>query len=557
MVLFLHSGELFMPRLKNAGRKNMTKLYKVTFLPQRMTAMIEEGTTILEAEQAQGLEPDAPCGGMGTCGKCRVTIRKGKKTGSVLACQTSVDSDMVIDTNPQEKVQRILAGGRSREVTVDPGVRAKDDKPFYLMAFDIGTTTLVGYLMDGRNGKVLATESRMNPQHTYGADVISRANYVLENENGSKLMKDLITGALNKLISQACDAIGIDRTEILQVAIVGNTCMHHLFLGLSPKSLVLAPYVPAVKEGIIGKARDYQIQIAPEGRLILLPNIAGFVGGDTVGCMLSIAFDQLNEMSLMIDIGTNGEMVLGDKNRMMTTSTAAGPAFEGAKIECGMRGSRGAVSHLTEAEDELKIEVIDDVKPIGICGSGLIDILAFLIRRGFLDQMGGFVEPDELEDPVARREAWRLITVHKQPAFLLYKAEDTGNHQDIYLSQKDVREVQLAKGAIAAGIQILSEKLGIEPENIEKVYLAGAFGNYMDAESACMIGLIPYALHERIVTVGNAAGEGAKLACLNKDEAVYAGKLAKEAEFIELANEGAFQDVFVDQLQFDQAREDL
>lgn len=535
----------------------MAKTFEVTFLPQKVTCQVEEGKTILQAEQDVGLEPDAPCGGAGKCGKCRVNIVEGKKTGVVLACQTKVEYDMKVDTMPMEKIEKILAGGMSRDVDLDPGVKAVDGKPFYLMAFDIGTTTVVGYLMDGANGKVVSTKSRMNPQHQYGADVISRANYVLETEDGSKVMKKAIVDCLNQLIALAVKDVGATIEDVRQVSIVGNTCMHHLFLGISPKSLVLAPYVPAVKEGMIRKPSEVGIRIAGDGRVVILPNIAGFVGADTVGCLLAVAMDQLDDMSLMIDIGTNGEMVLGNKSRMMTTSTAAGPAFEGAKIECGMRGSKGAVSHLIEKGDHIEFEVVDQAKPIGICGSGLIDILAFLIRHGFIDQMGGFVDEDELEDELAKKEAWRLTRINKQPAFLLFQAEESGNGSPVYLSQKDVREVQLAKGAIAAGIQILSEKLGIQISDIKQVFLAGAFGNYMDSESACTIGLIPYELHDRIKAVGNAAGEGSKLACLNQGQYAYACKLAEEAEFIELANEAEFQDVFVDQLQFDQARDDL
>ncbi|HBB61730.1 MAG TPA: ferredoxin, partial [Lachnospiraceae bacterium] len=337
--------------------------------------------------------------------------------------------------------------------------------------------------------------------------------------------------------------------------IVGNTCMHHLFLGISPDSLVHAPYVPAVKEGMIITPEKAGLKMNPSGRVLILPNIAGFVGADTVGCMLSVAFDQLDKMTLMLDIGTNGELVMGNKKKMVTTSTAAGPAFEGAKIECGMRGSRGAVSHLKTEDGRLSLEVVDHAKPIGICGSGLIDILAFLIRYGFIDSYGGFCDVDELEDPLAKTESWRLQEIDGKPAFVLFPAEETGNGSPVYISQKDIREVQLAKGAIAAGIQIMTEKLGICPEDIQQVFLAGAFGNYMDAGNACEIGLIPYELRDRIIPIGNAAGEGAKLACLNQGEYRYACKMAEGAEFIELATESEFQDVFVDKLEFSRAVE--
>ncbi|MDO4621340.1 MAG: ASKHA domain-containing protein [Eubacteriales bacterium] len=536
----------------------MGKTYTVRFQPQNKTVEVEAGVTILEAERLAGLEPDAPCGGQGKCGKCKVNILQGKKQGEVLSCQTPVDSDLVVDTMSQEKVHQILTGGSSRQVLFAPGVSR--DKPFWLMAFDIGTTTVVGYLLDGTEGKQILTVSRMNPQHEFGADVISRANYVLEEgEKGGQEMRACIVKALNALIGEACAKVGLDRSDILQVSIVGNTCMHHLLLGISPDSLVHAPYIPAVKKGMLLKPEEVGLQMAEDGTVVLLPNIAGFVGADTVGCMLAVAFDQLEMQTLMIDIGTNGELVMGNKTKMVTTSTAAGPAFEGAKIECGMRGSSGAISHLKEKEDGIELEIVDEVKPVGICGSGLIDVVAFLIRHGFVNCYGGFRDREDIEedaDPLAIKELDRLIEVHGQPAFLLIPAEETQFGTAIYLTQKDLREVQLAKGAIAAGIEIMADKLGISIEDIQQVFLAGAFGTYMDAESACEIGLIPYELKERILPIGNAAGEGAKLAVINRNEYDYACRMSEEVDFIELATESCFQDVFVDQLEFQRAVED-
>ena len=533
----------------------MKKQFTVTFLPQNLVLQVEEGTTLLQAEQMAGLEPDAPCGGKGTCGKCKVNITEGDRQGIALACQTLVDCDMKVDTLYQEKVQRILTDGLSRQVPVEPGAAWADgstDRPFYLMAFDIGTTTIVGYLLDGQTGRELGLASTMNPQHQFGADVIARSNYVLE--NGGEEMQAVVRKALNQLIGQACASAGVKREEILQVSIVGNTCMHHLFMGISPKSLVLAPYVPAVKEGMILSPGECGLNIAEEGKVLMFPNIAGFVGGDTVGCMLSVAFDQLEDMTLMIDIGTNGELVMGNRSKMVTTSTAAGPAFEGAKIECGMRGARGAISHVSMKDGKLSLEVIEDVKPVGICGSGLIDGIAFMIRSGILDSYGGLCDPEDLEGEAADL-AWRLKERDGKPVFVLVPGEETASGEDIYISQKDIREVQLAKGAIAAGIRIMAEKLSIRPEDIRQVYLAGAFGNYMDAANACEIGLIPYALKDRITPIGNAAGEGAKLGVVNRGEYEYACRMAEEAEFIELATENEFQDTFVDELEFARAVE--
>ena len=593
----------------------MAEKYRICFRPQNKEIDVDAGTTILEAERMAGLEPDAPCGGNGKCGKCKVDIVKGKKTGVVLACQTWIDSSMTVDTMYQEKVRKILSDGLTRTVPVEPGVFPGEDKkpgkdgesgqggvPFCLMAFDIGTTTVVGYLLDGRTGRTMSVASRMNPQHAFGADVISRANYVLEHgEEGGRELRACIVKAMNGLIREAAEKAGVSPEDILQTAVVGNTCMHHLFLGISPDSLVYAPYVPAVRRGMILTAEETGLRFGPccvkeekdgkissfelekeisanegsdkeflisrdmrraekayekQGVVLLLPNIAGFVGADTIGCMVSASFDRLEELTLMVDIGTNGEMVLGDRRKMLTTSTAAGPAFEGAKIECGMRGADGAVSHLRESDDGFSLEIVGDAKPVGICGSGLIDTLAFLIRHGFINNYGAFRDPEDLEDPLAQKLNNRMITVHGQPAFLLVSGAESATGDDIYLTQKDVREVQLAKGAIAAGIQILTEKLGKKTGDIRQVLLAGAFGNYMDSGSACEIGMIPYELHDRIKAVGNAAGEGAKLATVNRGEFEYACRLSEETEFIELASESSFQDVFVDKLEFERAVED-
>ena len=513
----------------------MSKTFTVTFLPQKKKTEVPEGTTILAAEQMAGLEPDAPCGGNGKCGKCRVEILEGKKTGVVLACQTPVDSDMKIDTMLQEKVQRILAEGKTRSVPVDPGITLTDPdsgRPYYLMAFDIGTTTVVGYLLDGKDGHEAGVASMMNPQHQFGADVISRANYVLE--NGGEQMRKVIVDALNQLIGKACTDAGILREDIIQISIVGNTCMHHLFLGISPASLVHAPYTPAVSERLVLNAGDYGLDVQRKAELIMLPDIAGYVGADTCGCLLALRQDQKDEISLMIDIGTNGEMVLGNRNRLVTCSTAAGPAFEGAKIECGMRGAAGAVDHVKYENGKWDYTTVGNQPAVGLCGSGLIDLVAGLLDAGMLDENGALSSGQE-----------------KQGVFMLVPLEQAGNERGVYLTQKDIGEVQLAKAAIAAGIQMLMKRLGITEEEICSVYIAGAFGNYMDPVSAGKIGLLPAALVKKVKPVGNAAGEGAKIALVNEREMLEMDELVGKIDFVELAASGDFQDYFIDELGFE------
>ena len=567
----------------------------VIFIREQKQIEVPDGTTILEAEIQAGLCPDAPCGGQGKCGKCLV-----KANGEIVkACQTPVHSEMKVDTLISSQKHAILTEGLNRPVAFKPGLfihpvkldkaiagdnrsdwerlvtevrkasdlemthvepnlklaaslfdkrkegedwfaihtrdsilELKKEKPkAYMTAFDIGTTTVVGYLMDAENGTVCAIESMMNPQAQYGADVIMRANYALE--HGVEALSSCIQTAIDELLHKLAKKKKIQPEEIYQVSIVGNTCMHHLFLGISPGSLVHAPYNPAFSERLTLKAKEYGLHIHPQAQLLMLPDIAGYVGADTCGCLLALRQDLKDEISLMIDIGTNGEMVLGNKEKMATCSTAAGPAFEGAKIECGMRGAAGAVDHVAYEDGSWTYTTVDHQPAIGLCGSGLIDLVAQLYKAGLIDEMG-HLESGQENDSI----------------FVLVPPEKAGNEKGVYLTQKDVREVQLAKAAIAAGIQLLMKELGITEKEIQKIYIAGAFGNYMNPASACAIGLLPPELEHLVEPVGNAAGEGAKIALLNTDELEATDRLVRGIHFLELAASAEFQDTFVDELAF-------
>ena len=475
--------------------------YTVTFLPQRISVSVDKGVSLLRAQILAGLRPDAPCGGRGTCGKCTVTLEGNQ----VLACQTIVDRDMAVYAE-EAGAANILTQGLS--VDFQP-----DGTHKYALAFDIGTTTLVCYLMDGCTGALLAQSSTINPQSRLGADVISRIQLAVKEEDGGELTRCIRT-ALEDLTADAAARAKIPVEEITVAAIVGNTAMHHLLLGIDPSPLVKPPYMPHVSDALeIGIAR-------------VLPNIAGFVGGDTVGCMVATRFDALEALTLMIDIGTNGEMVLGDKNRRIACSTAAGPAFEGAKISCGMRGTEGTVDHVWLENGAVRYSVIGECQAKGLCGSGLLDLIAVLLELGIIDETG--------------RLAGKRYQLGDSP---------------VVLTQKDVREVQLAKAAIRAGIELLAKKLGRSIEEIQAVYLAGAFGNYLTPASACRIGMIPPALLDRIRPIGNAAGEGAKLCALNRGEFEHSRALAKHTEFLELASLPDFQSCYIDCLGFEEEEE--
>lgn len=482
---------------------------------------VEKGTNLLKAQRAAGLNPDAPCGGKGKCGKCKVRILNGVQKGEKLACMVSVMEDMKVETIEREKNYRILVGRNERIIKVQPDIYSLppvEGSKCALAAFDVGTTTIAAYLMDAYDGHLLASGSRLNPQSSYAADVIERCNYDIEQKNG--LLRKIVLDSMNELIRELCEKIAINKDDVYGVSFAGNTAMHHLFLGLPTETLVLAPYVPVMLKEQTYIARDYGLNIHPQGILRVLPNIGSFVGADTAACLLAAEYDRIEKLTLMIDIGTNGEIVLGNSERIVACSTAAGPAFEGAKIQFGMRGAAGAIDHVTWENGHLRYSVIGNEEPIGICGSGLIDAAAVMLNMSVMETSG---------------------YLNDSPYYLTDK---------IYITQKDIRELQLAKSAIAAGIDILCDEMGVELENIDKVLVAGAFGNYMRPSGACNIGLIPMALKDKIVPVGNAAGEGARLAILSREEFERVAGIAGTTEFLELALLPEFQNVFIKHLEF-------
>ncbi len=493
----------------------MKKTYQITFIKEEISCKVPAGMTLLEAQIAAGLTPNAPCGGKGSCGKCRVSVNGN----TILACQTLIEGDMEVDTaSHEEDGVQILMEGSERRVSFVPGALPKDVSAPALAAVDLGTTSVVAYLLDGKTGERLAVKSMLNPQRQYGADVVMRSSYALE--KGSGILSSCIRRSIIELLRELAMECGKSPKDIVRVVMVGNSCMHHLFLEIPVDSLVLAPYEPKVKDALILRAADYGLMVHPLAELWWLPNIGGFVGSDTVGCLLASGMDQGTPMTLLVDIGTNGEMVLGNASTGLTAcSTAAGPAFEGAKITCGMRGSAGAIDHVYLEKGELKYHVIGGGEPLGICGSGLLDAAACFLEMGIIDESGRMKE-----------------------TFYFTR--------NVYVNQKDIRELQLAKAAISTGIRILCRQKGIEVMDIEQMLIAGAFGNYLNTASACAVGLIPPELSGRITSIGNAAGEGAQIAALSILEFVRSQKLAKETVFLELALDPEFQDIYVDELEF-------
>lgn len=485
---------------------------KVTFVGSEKSIFVEGKTTVLQAARQLDIQLSAPCGGNGTCGKCRVKIGDEE----VLACQTTVDTDMTVELLQQGR-ERILTAGQLTELPVDPV------KPGYMVAFDIGTTTVVCFLLSPE-GEELAVESILNPQVTYGADVISRIQHALAEE--LKSLSQLIRKGMLDLLHKCCSHAGISLSEISVISVVGNPCMQQLFLGISPANLAAVPFLPVLKEAKIECASA----IFPEctnAVLLTVPDISGYVGADTMGCVLATKMYQSNETMLMVDIGTNGEMVLAHNGRMVACSTAAGPALEGANIQFGMRGSAGAIDHVWTEDGLIRHSVIGETEPVGICGSGIIDAVAALLNLKLLNRRGRIQCKEEVDGQ-------RIVRLS----------------ENIYLTQDDIRQVQMAKGAISAGIHLMCGHLGIEVTDIQQVVLAGAFGSYLNPESACRIELLPRELSGKIRAAGNLAGVGSKMIAVNKNQFLRTQELVNYVEFIELADLPLFQKTFAKCMAF-------
>lgn len=414
------------------------------------------------------------------------------------------------------------------------------------VAFDVGTTTVVAFLMDLITGDKLSVKPAMNPQIAIGDDVITRISFCQENSGGLEKLRTSIVECLNALIAEASVEAGIDPDQIMEATVVGNTAMHHLFVGLDPRYLSMAPYSPVLQEGQDYKARDLGLKIGASAYVYLLPLKAGFVGSDTIACILSTGLHRSKIPTLLLDLGTNGEIVFGNRNRMLCCSTAAGPAFEGGHIRWGMRASAGAIERLKIDPETLDVrwETIHNQRPLGLCGSGIISAIAEMIRVGIILGRGNFDE--ELQTP-------RLRDGEDGREFVLVWASEAATREDIVITQKDVAELQMAKSAVNAGATLLMEQF--EGEEVERILLAGACGNYVDPLDACTIDLFPGCLTAEVVGVGNAAGHGSCLALLDKNKRKEAERIATKIEYRELAATTRFQELFVSSMFFTSARD--
>lgn len=605
---------------------------RITFEPSGRHVFVLPGTLLLEAAAEAGIILQTPCGGRGTCGKCRLKVVSGSvdqkpvehKTlpqklaakGYVLACHTYVTSDSVVDVPPEsmfESSQKILVKDAGTKAGLAPAIRKTafelpppsntdtrsdlcrlqdavgkdlaipmaqiaalpsffrknnwrgtavivDERIVGLeegntsgtilgVAFDIGTTTVVGTLLDLVNGKELGVAARLNPQVSYGDDVISRIKKIREDASALDLLQKSIAGAVNEIIAELASEAKVSVSSVYELTIAGNSTMQQILCGFDPSALGEVPFVQVFAKAQTLPARSLGINVNPGAGVYVFPQIESFVGGDTVAGMLAARLDKTGKPTVLVDIGTNGEIVLANGSKMYATSTAAGPAFEGARITQGMRATAGAIEKII-IDGDVQYNVIGNARPSGLCGTALIDSVAGLLRAGIIDATGRFLEPGELDAKVPQSLRERLISKDNDAAFILAPASETASGEPVCLWQRDVRELQLASAAIRSGIAILLKKAGLKPSDIHELLLAGAFGNFIRRGNARRIGLLPQIPCDRIRFIGNAASLGAKLALLSVDERQYAEQLRINTEHVDLSLDPEFQLEFSESMMF-------
>ena len=538
----------------DSSRPRAHGLVVVELEPTGRRAEVPPGTTILAAAQSVGVELLAICGGAGTCGGCRVRLAHGAlgdptpeefrefsageiAAGLRMACQATALENVRVEIPPESltAAQRVQLEGGTEPAEAGPSRLSRLG-----LAIDIGTTTLAVYLLDLESGRTVARAGAMNPQIVYGEDLISRIAYTERNPDGGRVLREKVAARLNQLIGEMCAKVGASRDRILDVVAVGNTVMHHLFAGLPVRTLGVAPYRPLTIDALDLSACDVGLDL-PAGTHVFAPsNIAGFLGADHVAALLSTGVGETRGTALALDIGTNTEISLARGERLLSCSSPSGPAFEGAHISAGMRAAPGAIERVRIRGAAVSTYTIGRLPAIGICGSGILDALAELLTAGAIDRRGNFCP-----------EASGVRALGGQTEFLLVPAAETGHRRDIAVTRGDVNEIQLAKAAIRAGIDVLLQEADCEPGEIEEIVVAGAFGSYLDLSSAMRTGLLPEAPLERFRQVGNAAGAGARQMLLSLERRRAAQTIARRVEYVELAAHPAFHRRFVTAMGFD------
>jgi uncharacterized 2Fe-2S/4Fe-4S cluster protein (DUF4445 family) len=576
-------------------------------------ARVPAGTTLFDCASWNGVAIDSTCGGHGTCKKCKVRVASGEQAVSAvdprafspdelragwrLACRAQAEHDVVVEVPPLQTRPKAALAGVGRHVILRPAVQkryleldeptledqtsdlervleAMDDVELrvpleavrtlgrtlresnwsvtavladdvlldvepgdttgrrYAIAYDLGTTTVVATLLDLETGQPAAVRSMLNLQQPSGADVITRISATMMDPTALERLQDQAHETLTLLTHEVCDEAEVDPREVYEVVVTGNVTMIQLALGIDPEPLSMAPFTIASRRLPEAKAADFGIAVHERAPAVLFPALGAYVGPDIVAGILATGLTLDKRTRLFIDVGTNSEIVLGSSERALACAAPAGPAFEAAQIRCGMRAAEGAIEGVRIVDGEVQLTVIGDAEPAGICGSGLVDAVAELVGAGIIDHSGRFV----------LGTSDRLGKIGEENIFQLAPG--------VYLSQRDVRELQFAKASIATGWTILCNDLGIDPGEISQVLLGGSFGSYLTAASAVKIGLVPRLPLPRIVAAGNVAGEGAKIAALSVTERAAANAVLDEVAYVELSGRADFNDLFIDQLQF-------
>jgi len=574
---------------------------------------VPAGTTLFDGASWNGVAIDSTCGGHGTCKKCKVRVASGEqaissvdpraftpeelKAGWRLACRAQAEADLVVEVPTLQTRPKAALVGVGRHVILRPAVQkrylelteptledqvsdlervlqAMDDieprvpldllralgrtlrdadwqvtavlvddvlvdveagdttERRHAIAFDLGTTTVVATLLDLETGQPVAVQSMLNAQQPFGADVISRISATMMDPTALDMLRDRAHETLMTLTTEVCEEAGVDPAEVYEIVVAGNMTMLQLALGIDPEPLSMAPFTIVARRLPEAKATDFGVRVHERAPAVLFPALGAYVGPDIVAGILATGLTLDKRTRLFIDVGTNSEIVLGSSARALATAAPAGPAFEAAQIRCGMRAAEGAIEGVRLVDGEVELTVIGDVEAVGLCGSGLVDAVAELVGAGILDHSGRFV----------LGTSPHLRKIGEENVFYL--------HDDVFLSQRDVRELQFAKASIATGWQILCNDMGIDPTEISQVLLGGSFGSYLTAASAVKIGLVPKLPLARIVAAGNVAGEGAKIAALSVTERAAATAVLDEVDYVELSGRSDFNDLFIDQLSF-------
>ncbi|MDD3655779.1 MAG: ASKHA domain-containing protein [Atribacterota bacterium] len=626
-------------------------MIKIIINPAQKKLNVPEGTLLLDVLKQAGINITTPCGGKGSCGKCKVIVssegldsdllnsneqkwisEEEIKKGFRLACQcylyqnstiiippsllikeddskikirnkaksrlfsheiksivsikkvflrlnkptlsdqrsywnrikdelnkvnTTYSQSWEIPTDILSNISQLLRDNdycitlvlfKNKVIAIEAGDTSKE---LYGVAFDIGTTTIAGYLVDLATFREITAEACANPQFEYGDDVISRIDFARKDTKNRKKMQQELISSLNQMIISLSEKAGINLSHIYFAVLVGNTSMHHFLWSLPVENLALSPYITVMIDSIIRDSKDLpDLCLIPYAKVYSTPNVSAYIGGDIIADLIDIFIWQKIGNTLMVDLGTNGEIVLNSGGKTWACSAAAGPAFEGARISSGMRATSGAIDRVIITRQKVEYHVIGQTQAVGLCGSGIIDLIAGLLRLQLIKFDGRLINQKECTKDISQQIKRRIKREESANKFLLVPAEESATGKPIYLTQKDIREVQLAKGAVSAGIRILLKQAQLETVDIDEILLAGAFGNVLDTNSALSIGLIPNILSGKIRSIGNAAGEGAVKLLLSEEMRTIAEYLSQKVQYIELSAQADFLKIFAESMFF-------